>query len=56
MVNRLVFDDFVVVFVLICVQWFGAWYGQGRHPFGDRAWATAALLLVMLFQLISQSI
>ncbi len=57
LVNRLVvLDDFVVVFVLICVQWFGARYGQSRHPFGDRVEATAALLLVILLQLVSQRI
>ena len=52
LVDRLWFDDLVVV--LASVQWSGAWYRQGRRSFGDRVEATAALLLVVLFQLVSQ--
>ncbi len=52
--NRLVFDDSVVAFVLVSVQWFDAWYRQGRHSFGDGVEATAALLLIMFLQLVLQ--
>lgn len=54
--DRLVFDGFVVAFVLVSVQRFDAWYRQGRHCFSDRMEIAVALLLVVLLQLVFQHI